>query len=247
MQIFPTIHIKNGKCYSTTSKDVLGKHNVFTSNPVKLAQIWESKGAGSLHVIDMDGILTGKPENEESIRQILDTVNIPIQFGGGLRNIKDIDHYLNLGVSRVVCGTRAVQDFKFVKEAIQLFGAHRFIVGIDACNGMIAIEGREKLYDFNSVSLVHSLSRAGVRTVIYTDVNRSTNHSGPSLANAKELMARTDMDLIFAGGIYHMNDIKAVKDLNAKGVIIAAALYEGRIDLEEAIRLYQSDESEQER
>lgn len=238
MHLFPTIHIKNGKCYSTTSKDVLGRHNIYTSRPEKLAAIWEAQGAKWLHVVDVDGATTGIPSNEDVVREILNTVHIPVQFGGGLRTVKDIDNYLNMGVARVICGTKPVQSQRFATEAVSLFGADRFAVGIDTLNGMVAIEGREKICDFNAVSLAHKLSEAGVKTVIYTDIMRSVAHRGPSIDNIRELIVRTNLDVIAAGGIYHMNDLEDLKKAGVSGAIIAAALYEGKIKLSEAAELF---------
>lgn len=237
MQLFPTIHIKNGKCYSTTSKDVLGKHNIYTSRPAKLASIWEEAGAKWLHVVDVDGATVGTPSNEDVIREILETVHIPVQFGGGLRTIKDIDHYLNLGVTRVICGTKPVQSQKFATDVVNLFGADKLAVGIDAMNGMVAIEGREKMCDFNAVTLAHKLGEAGVKTIIYTDINRSMVNRGPSVDNIRELVARTNLEVLVAGGVSSLNDLKELQLLGADGVVIAAALYEGKIKLSEAIAM----------
>jgi len=242
MQLFPTIHIKNGKCYSTTSKNVLGKHNIYTSRPEKLAAIWEKEGARWIHVVDVDGATVGVPSNEDVVREILNTVHIPVQFGGGLRTVKDIDNYLNMGVRRVVCGTKPVENQRFAAEAVSLFGADRFAVAIDAINGMVAIEGREKICDYNAVSLAHKLSEAGVRTMIYTDVMRSATHNGPSVDNIHELVTHTDMEVIVAGGIYHISDLHNIEGLGAHGVIIAAALYEGRISLHDAIEMFEKED-----
>lgn len=238
MELFPTIHIKSGKCYSTTSKNILGKHNIFTSNPAKLAKIWEDAGAKRIHVVDVDGAMMGMPSNEDVVKEILNTVKIPIQFGGGLRSVKDIDYYLNMGVSRVVCGTTPVVKSKFAGEVVRLFGADKFVVGIDAVNGMVTIEGREKFSDFNAITLAHKLKALGVEHIVYTDLKRSTAHSGPNTDNIKELIRRTGMDITAAGGIYRMSDLDELAELNLEGVIIAAALYEGRIDLKEALERF---------
>lgn len=239
MQIFPTIHIKNGRCFSPSARRSAEGHNIYTSHPAKLAAIWEEAGASWLHVIDVDGATIGYPANEETVREILDTVHIPVQFGGGLRTVKDIDHMIQLGVSRVVCGTKPVENHRFAKEAVELFGADKFAVGIDTLNGMIAIEGREKMCDFNVVSLAHKLKEAGVETMIYTDVTRSSMHQGQDIENLRDLIARTDMDIIVSGGIYRMSDLYDVSQLHVKGAIIASALYEGKIDLKEAISQFQ--------
>ncbi len=234
MRLFPTIHIKNGKCYSTTSADVLGRHNIYTSHPEKLAAIWEAQGAKWLHVVDVDGATSGNPSNEEALRAILETVRIPVQFGGGLRTIKDIDYYLNLGVARVVCGTKPIESGHFAAEVVNLCGPDRFAVGIDAVNGMVAVEGREKLCDFNPVSVANKLGEVGVKTIIYTDVMRSMARMGPSIDNIRELVTHTNVDIIAAGGIESINDLKNIEAVGARGAIVAAALYEGKIKLDEA-------------
>lgn len=238
MQLFPTIHIKNGMCCSTTTQDVLGKHNIYTSRPEKLASIWEAQGAQWLHVVDLDGVSAGIPSNEDAVRKIIDTVKIPVQFGGGLRTIKDIDHYLNMGVRRVVCGTKPIESQHFAADVVNHFGAEKLVVGIDALNGMVAIEGRERLCDFNPVSVANKLKEVGVKTIIYTDVMRSMARGGPSIDNIRELVMHTDMEIIAAGGINHINDLLEIDSVGADGIVIAAALYEGKIMLDEAITLF---------
>lgn len=239
MLLFPTIHIKNGKCYSTTTKDTLGRHNIFTSHPDKLACLWEEQGAKWIHVVDVDGATLGQASNEDAVKAILDTVHIPVQFGGGLRTVKDVDHYLNMGVSRVVCGTRPVQDQRFAAEAIGHFGSEKFAVAIDTDNGMAAIEGRGTVCDFNPVTLVRALSEVGVTRVVYTDVSRSAVHGGVDIENIKTMAAMSNMNIIVAGGIYRMKDLESISQLPVEGAIIAAALYEGEINLSEAVKKFQ--------
>ena len=238
MQLYPTIHIKNGKCFNPAAASG-ERQNLFTSSPVKLAKLWEESGASWLHIVDVDGAMMGFPVHDELIREIAAAVNIPIQAGGGIRSIKDVDHMLNSGVSRVVCGTEAVKSARFVEECIASFGCEHFVTGIDAVNGMVAIEGREVLSKYNPIALTNGLGRCGVRTVIYTDILSSSLHKGPSIENTRELVARTGVDVIYAGGIRCLDDLEAVGKLNVSGAIIASSLYSGSIDLREAINIFE--------
>ncbi len=238
MQLYPTIHIKNGRCFNPHLSDS-NTENAYTYSPVKLAKEWEMAGASYLHVVDMDGIIMGMSVNDDLISQITSTVNIPVQVGGGIRSIKDIDNMLSRGVTRVVCGTKVISDPRFTKEAIDTFGCERFIVGIDAINGMIAIEGRQKLSEYNCVSFAKDLEEYGVRTIVYTDVASSFHQSGPSIDNTRELIAHSGLDIIYAGGIRNLSDVEAIAALNVKGVTIGRSLYNGKIDLKEAITIFE--------
>ena len=238
MQLYPTIHIKNGKCYNP-SADSADKQNIFTSSPIKLAKKWEEAGASCLHIVDVDGAVMGYPVHDDLIREIVRTVSIPVQAGGGIRSIKDIDYLLNMGVRRVVCTTQAVQSNRFVEEAIASFGSDCFVAGIDAVNGMVAVEGRERLSKYNPISLINGMGQSGVTTVIYTDILRSSLQKGPSIDNTRELVARTNVKIIYAGGIASLADIEAISRLNVEGVIIGSSLYNGHLDLKKAIDIFE--------
>lgn len=242
MQLYPTIHIKNGKCFNQAVEPT-DRQNLFTSSPVRLAQLWEEAGASYLHVVDVDGAVMGATVHDELIHEIAQAVNIPVQAGGGVRSIKDIDHMLSLGVRRVVCGTEAVRNSRFAQEAIATFGCDHFVVGIDAINGMVAVDGRERLSKYNPVTLINALGLCGVKTVVYTDIISSSLHKGPSIENTRELVARTNVDVIYAGGISCLQDVEAVSRLNVSGVIIASALYTGSIDLKEAIKTFEKGQT----
>ncbi len=238
MQLYPTIHIKNGKCFNPSS-DASDKQNIFTSSPIKLAKIWEDAGASCIHIVDVDGAVMGYPIHDDLIREIARSVNIPIQVGGGIRTIKDIDHILNGGAQRVVCATQAVQSNRFVEEAVAFFGSEHFVAGIDAVNGMVAIEGRERLSKYNPISLINGMGECGVATVIYTDIYRSSLHEGPSIDNTRELVARTNVKVIYGGGVASLSDLEAISQINVEGVIIASSLYNGDVDLKEAIDIFE--------
>lgn len=169
MKLFPAIDIKNGQCVRLRQgnfRDIL----VYSNVPLKVAKEWEACGASFIHVVDLDGALVGHSVNEAAIKEIVDNINIPIQLGGGIRSIKDIEQKLKLGIERVIIGTKAAIDPAFMKEAVTIFGSDRIIAGIDAKDGIVAVEGWEKLSHYNAVSLALEMKKAGVKTIIYTDI-----------------------------------------------------------------------------
>lgn len=239
MQIIPTIHIKGGKCFSTASSGTQTRHNIYTSSPVKLAAIWESKGASMIHVVDLDGAAIGEPANFETVKAIIKAVSIPIQCGGGVRSIKDIDEYLNVGAARVVCGTQPIRSHRFAREAVDLFGADRFVIGVDTYNGMIAVEGREKVYDYNPLTLMLKLSQMGVRHMIYTDLSPSAGFLGQRIENLREMIERTSINIMAGGGISQVGDIEKLVRVGAGAAIIGRSLYEGTLSLDELIERFE--------
>lgn len=238
MKIYAAIHISNGK--SVNPNDLHFSHNsIITKDPVKLALHWQEQGASMLHLVDVDAAAIGFPVNEETVKNILEAVHIPVQYGGGLRSIKDIDNFLNMGVSRVIIGTQAVQNPKFMKEAAGIFGPDKVIVGIDADSGMAVSEGREKISNFNVLALAKQAEASGIRTVVYTDVVCAREVRGPKLLDAKELIDKTHLNVIVSGGVATLTDIGNVQKLGAAGVVIGAALYTSRINLSEAVAVYE--------
>lgn len=237
MQLYAGIHISDGKSVNPNHSH-FKRNNIITMDPVKLALHWQEMGATYLHVIDMDAAAMGYPVNEETIRNILDVVKIPVQYGGGLRTIKDIDAFLNMGVSRVIISTQAIQKASFLKEALQIFGQEKILVGIDAKNGIVAIEGRTKVSNYNSLALAQEIEKVGVRSVVYTDVICATKVEGPEIENTKELIEYTHLNVIYSGGVASLKDLKALEDIGVNGVMIGAALYTNKIKLKEAMSLY---------
>lgn len=237
MVIFPAIDIKNGQCVRLRQgsfRDV----QVYSEMPVKIARLWEASGASYIHIVDLDGALMGRSVNDDVIKNIVTEVSIPIQVGGGIRTIKDIDYKLSLGISRVIIGTKAVSDPAFIKEAIQTFGAERIAIGIDAKDGMVAIEGWEKISGYNAVSLAKDMGKAGVRTVIYTDISRDGMLSGPNILHTRLMVQETGLDIIASGGISSLKDLEKLQEINVYGAVIGKALYEERIDLRKAISMF---------
>ena len=176
MKLFPAIDIKNGQCVRLRQgsfRDVL----VYSDVPYKVAKEWETNGASYIHVVDLDGALAGHSVNEEAIKNIVSNVSIPIQLGGGIRSIKDIENILSLGISRVIIGTKAAVDPGFMKEILSLFGPERIIAGIDAKDGIVAVEGWERLSGYNAVNLALEMKNMGVETIVYTDIAKDGNAS----------------------------------------------------------------------
>ncbi len=238
MILYPAIDIRNGQCVRLRQGQ-FHDAEVYSHSPVKIAKLWEAQGASHIHIVDLDGALAGRSMNEDVIRDIVSSVGIPVQTGGGIRTIKDIETKLSLGVSRVIIGTKAVENPQFVKEAIACFGPDRIVVGIDAKQGMVAIQGWEKVSNYKAVSLALEMKEYGVKTIVYTDITRDGMLQGPNIEHTKEIVRITGLSVIASGGVASMKDLESVYQIPVAGVIIGKALYENRIDLCEAIAKFE--------
>lgn len=237
MILFPAIDIKNGQCVRLRQgnfQDVL----VYSDIPLKIAKQWEAAGASFIHIVDLDGALVGHSVNDEVIRDIVSEVSIPVQVGGGIRTIKDIEQKLSLGVERVIIGTKAVKDPAFIKEVVNTFGADRIVIGIDAKDGMVAIEGWEKVSSYQAVSLALEMKKYGVTTIVYTDISKDGMLQGPNVAYTQEMVNATGLNIIASGGVSSLKDLELLQEINVYGAIMGKALYENRIDLKTAVSLF---------
>lgn len=241
MILYPAIDVKNGQCVRLRQGQ-FHDAEIYSNTPVKVAKEWEAQGASYIHIVDLDGALAGHSVNHDTLKAITQTVKVPIQVGGGIRTIKDIDNKLNLGVARVIIGTKAVDNPAFIKETISTFGADQIVVGIDAINGMVAIEGWEKVSNYKAVSLAVQMKELGVKTIVYTDIAKDGMLQGPNLECTAEMVEATGLDIIASGGISSLKDIESVNNIHVHGAIIGKALYENRIDLRSAISLYEKGE-----
>jgi phosphoribosylformimino-5-aminoimidazole carboxamide ribotide isomerase len=238
MKLFPAIDIKNGQCVRLRQgsfQDVL----VYSDIPLKIAKQWEASGASFIHIVDLDGALLGHSVNDDVIHGIVSEVKIPIQVGGGIRTIKDIENKLNLGIERVIIGTKAVKDPAFIKEAIATFGPKRIVIGIDAKDGMVAIEGWEKVSNFQAVNLALEMKTYGVKTIVYTDISKDGMLQGPNISHTKEMVDATGLNIIASGGVSSLKDLEMLQEIEVYGAIVGKALYENRIDLKKAISLFE--------
>ncbi len=233
MIIYPAIDIIGGKCVRL-QQGSYSDVTVFGDSPVDMAKKWESLGAGYLHVVDLDGARSGKSENSEIIKQIAKTLKIPVQIGGGIRNLETIENYLSGGLSRVILGTSAVNNREMLVSALKEYKG-KIAVGIDAKDGKVAIHGWEKTSDFTAIEFAREVESLGTKTIIYTDISRDGMLKGPNLQDMKEMADSVSMDVIASGGVSRLTDIVDLKQTGVSGVIVGKALYTGNVDLKEAI------------
>lgn len=238
MQLYPAIDMKDGQCVRLT-QGLFDNVKVYSQDPGEMARLWVSQGADFLHLVDLDGALAGLSVNEPVIRRIVETVDVPVQVGGGIRSRETVEAMLKLGVRRVIIGTKAVKEPEFVKELTKTFGPERIVVGVDAKDGMVAVEGWEKVSQVTALDLCRQMREYGVRHVVYTDISRDGMLSGPNVAATRKLTEETEMDIIASGGVSCMEDLQELFDQGIKGAIIGKALYEKRLDLGEAVRRFQ--------
>lgn len=234
MKLFPAIDMKDGHCVRLKQgefKDV----TVYYENPYEVAMQFEKDGASFIHLVDLDGALKGHSVNEAAIRQIIENVNIPCELGGGIRTMEDIERVLSLGISRVIIGTKAVENPDFVREAIERFGTEKIVVGVDAKNGMVAVAGWEEVSDMTAISLCNAMKKIGVKYIIYTDISKDGMLCGPNVEMTKKLTDETGLFVIASGGVSSMEDLRNLKAAGINGAIIGKAIYEKRIVLSEAV------------
>ena len=234
MKIYPAIDIKDGKCVRLL-RGSFDDVTVYGDNPAEMARKWESLGGEYIHVVDLDGALKGHGVNAEAIKEFCKAVNVPVQTGGGIRSISDIEAKLECGISRVIIGTKAVSDAEFVKEAVKRYG-DKIVIGIDAKDGMVAIEGWEKTSEYQAVEFAKKMEEIGVKTIIYTDIATDGTLMGPNVDAMREMVNNTNMDIIASGGIGNIEHIKALIPTGVEGVITGRALYTGNINLCDAIK-----------
>ncbi len=238
MRLYPAIDIKNGLCVRLRQGNFNDKQ-VYSEQPAEVAKRWESMGAEFIHVVDLDGALEGSTKNKSTIESIVKSVNIPVQLGGGIRDDKTVRDLLDIGVNRVIIGTKAVENPEYIRELIHTNGSERIVIGIDAKNGMVAVQGWEIISNRDAVSLALLMKNMGVKTIIYTDISKDGMLQGPNVEATQKLVEATGMDIIASGGVSTMKDLENLSLCGVEGAIIGKALYENRIDLSEAVKAFQ--------
>ena len=240
MIIFPAIDIRGGKCVRLT-EGRFDQETIFADKPLEMAKQWVAQGAQYLHLVDLDGALKGASVNTAVIKEIVDFVDIPVQLGGGIRTIENIEHILSLGITRVILGSVAVKNPELVKEACQKFG-DKIVVGIDAKNGEVAVEGWGISGGVKTEDLAKQMSAVGVERIIFTDISRDGPLTGVNVEATAELAKLSGLKIIASGGVSSLEDIKAVKAVEnsgVEGVIVGKAIYTGAVDLPAAIKIAQ--------
>lgn len=239
MKIFPAIDIKEGQCVRL-KQGKFDQKEVFSDEPAGIARRWADAGAEIIHLVDLDGALNGNPVNQESIRDILKEVKIPLQVGGGLRDISTIETYLAMGVARLVLGTSVIQNIDLLKNSARAFPG-RIVAGLDAKNGKIAIRGWTDVTSESALEYGKRISDCGIAALIYTDIEKDGMMEGPNLVRIEEMAGAIQVPLVVSGGVSTLQDIQKIMKLkNIEGVIIGKALYTGAIQLEAAIALTRS-------
>jgi phosphoribosylformimino-5-aminoimidazole carboxamide ribotide isomerase len=221
----------------------MDQESVYSENPVQMAKQWEMKGAERLHVVDLNGAVEGKPVHQSVIAEIARSLSIPVEVGGGIRDLETIESYLSSGVNWVILGTAALLNRSIIDKACQRFPG-KIILGIDARKGKVAVEGWNRTGTVEAVDLARQFEGTGLSAIIYTDIERDGTGKGLNLEETKRLAQETSIPVIASGGISRTEEIERVKDLDPFGVvgaIIGRALYTGQIDLGEAIRIAKND------
>jgi phosphoribosylformimino-5-aminoimidazole carboxamide ribotide isomerase len=238
MIIIPAIDLKDGKCVRL-EQGLMDKDTVFNDNPAAQAMEWQRQGGELLHIVDLDGAFAGEPRNKDAIEDIVKSISIPAQLGGGIRDLATIEAYLSLGLSRVIIGTAAQRNPELVVEACRKFPG-RIVVGIDAKSGMVAVQGWAEATGITATDLASKFEDCGVSAIIYTDISRDGMLQGPNIEATKALAEAISIPVIASGGVSSLNDIKnlmAIESSGVTGVITGKAIYTGAIRLAEAIEL----------
>ena len=237
MIAIPAIDIRGGKVVRL-SQGKYSAETIYSGSPIEMARKWESAGAEMIHIVDLDGAAEGRPVNLEIVKKIASAVNVRIELGGGMRDEESVRKAVDAGVSRIVLGTRAL-DAEFLSYVVKEFG-DIIVVGIDASEGSVFTKGWVVKTSSKAVDLARRVESAGVKTVNYTDISKDGMLEGPNIDSVKELLDATKLDIVLAGGISCIDDIKRLKSIPGRGlsgVIIGKAIYEGRLDLSEAIKV----------
>ena len=235
MIVYPAIDIRGGRCVRLVEGD-FARETAYDADPAEAARRWAAAGAEWLHVVDLDGAVAGKPVNVEAIRNVRRAVSLPIQLGGGLRTEDHLAAAFDLGVERAVLGTAALRSRALVARAVERWG-DRIAIGLDARDGRLSASGWLEQTDVDALSAARELEAASVATFVFTDIRRDGTLAGPNLPALRELIGALTAGVIASGGIGGPSDVAQVAATGAAGVIVGRALYDGRLDLAEAIAL----------
>lgn len=234
MQIFPATDILGGKVVRLTKGDY-NQVKIYADSPAEMALEFMKDGATNLHMVDLDGAKDGAPVNFEAIKEAAQIKGLFIEVGGGIRDMKRVEDYLNLGVKRVILGTAAIRNYPFVEEAVKEFG-NAIAVGVDAKDGFVAVSGWQETTSVKSVEFCKKLRDTGVATVIYTDISKDGMLSGTNLEIYRELSEIKGLDIVASGGITFAHEIETLRDMNIYGAIVGKAVYEGKLSLKDALK-----------
>jgi phosphoribosylformimino-5-aminoimidazole carboxamide ribotide isomerase len=233
LEIVPAVDIKEGRCVRLVQGRAEAE-TVFGADPVAMARKWQAEGARRLHVVDLDGAF-GKPRQTAILRAILQDLSIPVEVGGGLRTLEDVQTVLGTGARWAIVGTRAALDPAFLGEVCRQF-EDRIIVGVDASDGRVAVDGWKRVLDLDALALARDAAAAGAAAIIYTDIARDGTESGPNLWSTEAVARAAGIPVFASGGVGSLDDIRQLATVpGVAGVIVGRALYSGAVDLRQAL------------
>jgi phosphoribosylformimino-5-aminoimidazole carboxamide ribotide isomerase len=235
LNIYPAIDIKGGKCVRLQQGD-MNKVTVYDEIPARAAVKWEDMGAACLHVVDLDGAFNGRLCNTKEVQDIIKSISIPVQLGGGIRDMDTLEFLLELGVQRVILGTAALKSPGFVRRAVERFPS-KVAVGIDARDGFVAVEGWQNISSVKALVFAKQMEDLGVRMVIFTDIWRDGMLKGPNFSGIADMIEHTSLEVVASGGISRLEHLVMLKSIGASGAVVGKALYTGDIDLKEALNI----------
>jgi len=237
VRVIPAIDIKGGKVVRLSQGDA-SKETIYSHSPIEIARRWASAGVELIHVVDLDGALTGRLVNFDIVKEMAESVKVKIELGGGIRDADTIQMILDAGIDKVVIGTRAL-DNDFLKDIGKRFGPS-IVAGIDAKDGLVRTKGWVSETGTKAIDLAKRIEAEGIRTIIYTDISRDGMMEGPNIPGLEAMLESVKIDVIASGGVSTIDDLRELKALESKGlvgVIVGKALYEGKLDLSEAVSL----------
>jgi phosphoribosylformimino-5-aminoimidazole carboxamide ribotide isomerase len=238
LTLYPAIDLKDGACVRLRRGD-MGEATVYSADPGAQARAWQDSGCRWVHVVDLNGAFAGRPVNQDAVAAILAAVNVPVQLGGGIRDLAGVESWLRAGVARVILGSAAVKNPAFVREACRLYPG-RIAVGVDARDGMVATEGWAETSNLSALDLALRFEQAGAAAIIYTDIARDGMLGGVNIEATLDLASQVTTAVIASGGIGSAHDLRALRDAGEgvlDGVIVGRALYDGRISPAEALAI----------
>ena len=235
MKIFPAIDIKDGKCVRLVKGDFKNKTE-YEMSPVEQASKYNDHGFNNLHVVDLDGALAGETVNLDIIKDIVSKIDLKVEIGGGIRNLDSIQKYIDVSVEKVILGSAAIKDKKFLKEACQKF-PNKIALGLDAKDGYLSLSGWKENSNQLTLDYLSEVNDYGVSRLIYTDINRDGMKQSPNFEETSKVAVKSNCPVIISGGVSSIEDIKKAKGLkNIEGIIVGKAIYDGDIKLEELVR-----------
>jgi phosphoribosylformimino-5-aminoimidazole carboxamide ribotide isomerase len=236
MDIIPAVDIKGGKCVRLRQGE-RSQETIYGEDPVLMAQKWQNAGARLLHIVDLDGAWAGKPQNYLVIQRIISSVNIPIQVGGGIRDFAAIRRYLDIGIERIILGSSALKNPSFIEEMCNEY-PDKILLGIDTKEDYVAYDGWENVSEKNAIDVALQFQDSSIRAFIFTDICRDGMLEGPNIKAIEKFARKVNKPILAAGGIKSLEDILSLiklEEIGLEGIIVGRALYEGTLDLREAL------------